>query len=111
MEAPAETQPASTTEHPHPTPGLYVKIFVALFIITAIEVSLSYAFEIFGDFTALMLLVAAALKFALVVGFYMHLRYENRLLSRFFAGGFILAVALYAVVLAALGAALFLIAR
>ena len=64
---------------------------------------------IFGDFTALMLLVAAALKFALVVGFYMHLRYESPVLSRFFAGGFVLAVALYAVVLAALGAAIFLL--
>ncbi|MFQ5967418.1 MAG: cytochrome C oxidase subunit IV family protein [Acidimicrobiia bacterium] len=104
MEAPAETQPPAP---PHPTPALYVKIFVALFIITAIEVALSYSFDLFGEFTTLMLLVASALKFALVVGFYMHLRYENRLLSRFFAGGFVLAISVYAVALAALGAAIF----
>jgi len=43
------------------------------------------------------------LKFVIVVGWYMHLRFERPMLNRFFAAGFILALGLYGVVLAAMG--------
>ena len=45
----------------------------------------------------------AALKFLIVVGWYMHLRYEKSTLSRFFTFGFVLACILYAIVLATFG--------
>jgi hypothetical protein len=48
-------------------------------------------------------LILALLKFVIVVGFYMHLRFEKSTLSRFFTAGFILATALYTIVLTALG--------
>ncbi|MGH8913456.1 MAG: cytochrome C oxidase subunit IV family protein [Acidimicrobiia bacterium] len=96
----------SSEEHVHhPTPAQYWKIAVVLAVLTAIEVSLFYvnrALDL-GIFNALLLLILAALKFVIVVGFYMHLRYEKSSLSRFFTGGFILAAALYTVVLTALG--------
>jgi hypothetical protein len=44
-----------------------------------------------------------ALKFIIVVGWFMHVRFENPLLNRFFTGGFVLAFSLYLVVLAAMG--------
>jgi len=96
----------STEEHlHHPTPAQYWKIAAVLAVLTAIEVALFYvdqAFEL-GALNALMLISLAALKFVIVVGFFMHLRYEKSTLSRFFTAGFILAVALYTIVLTALG--------
>ncbi len=97
------------TRRTPPSPGLYVRVFAVLLVITGTEVALSYSFGLFAEFTIAMLVIASAMKFALVVAFYMHLRYEPQMLSRFFAGGFALAAVLYAVVLASLGAAIFLL--
>ena len=41
-----------------------------------------------------------------MIGWYMHLRFENRILTRFFTAGIILACALYTIILTALGAIL-----
>ncbi len=54
-------------------------------------------------FNSIILLSLAALKFVIVVGWYMHLRYEDSTLSRFFTAGFVLAMGLYTIVLTALG--------
>jgi cytochrome c oxidase subunit 4 len=96
----------STEEHiQHPTPAQYWKIAAVLAVLTAIEVALYYIDQTFdlGFLNAAMLLILAALKFVIVVGFFMHLRFEKSTLSRFFTAGFILAFALYAIVLTALG--------
>ncbi len=39
----------------------------------------------------------------MVIGWYMHLRFEKGMLNKFFTAGFILAIGLYAVVLGAMG--------
>ena len=39
----------------------------------------------------------------IVVGWFMHLRFEKSILSRFFTAGFVLAISLYTIVLTALG--------
>ncbi len=105
MTEPAEA-PTTETQH-HPAPHLYVKVAVLLAVLTALEVALYYAERGVDEFTTSLsnplLLVLAFLKFVLVVGYYMHLRYDSRTLSRFFAGGFVLAIVLYAVVLATFG--------
>jgi cytochrome c oxidase subunit 4 len=89
----------------HPTPAQYWKIAVVLAVLTAIEVAIYYIHRDFdlGHFNTALLLILALLKFVIVVGFYMHLRYEKSTLSRFFTAGFILAGALYTIVLTALG--------
>jgi cytochrome c oxidase subunit IV len=96
----------SSPEHTeHPTPAQYWKIAVVLAVLTAIEVSLYYlnsAYDL-GPINAALLITLAALKFVIVVGWYMHLRFENSTLSRFFTGGFVLALGLYTVVLTAMG--------
>ena len=53
-----------------------------------------------------ILVVLSALKFSLVVMWFMHLRFDSRLFSTFFVGGLILVAALFVVVLATLGGAL-----
>lgn len=90
-------------EHHHPTPRQYVQIALLLAVLTAIEVGLFYAEPTVGNLVTPALLILAVLKFVLVVGFYMHLRYEKRLLSGLFGAGFILAAILYAVVLVTFG--------
>jgi caa(3)-type oxidase subunit IV len=56
-----------------------------------------------GGINAVILIALAVLKFVIVVGWYMHLRYEKPMLNRFFTAGFVLAIALYLVVLASMG--------
>ena len=96
----------STESHDHhPSPAQYWKIAAFLAVLTAIEVSLFYidhALEL-GVFNALALLSLSAIKFVVVVGWFMHVRFERPLISRFFTAGFVLACALYLVVLSALG--------
>jgi len=99
---------SSEHEVHHPTPGQYWRIAGVLAILTAVEVAVFYINQAsdLGIFNGLILLTLAALKFVIVVGWYMHLRFESPLLSRFFTGGFILAIALYTIVLFALVGAL-----
>ena len=96
---------ATGQQHAHPTSAQYVKIAVVLFILTAIEVALFYVDEAvnLGAAEPTLLIILALLKFVIVVGWYMHLRFEKSTLTRFFTAGFILAIILYAVVLAAFG--------
>lgn len=96
-----------TQEHhaPHPTPSQYIKIAVGLAALTAIEVGLFYINQSLqlGWVNTAALLTLAFLKFVIVIGWYMHLRFEKTVVSRFFTFGFMLAFTLYAVVLIALG--------
>lgn len=95
----------SSEDHSHPTPAQYWKIAVLLAVLTAIEVGMFYLdreLEL-GAVNALVLIALAFLKFVIVVGWYMHLRFEKPMLNRFFTAGFALAVALYLVVLASMG--------
>jgi caa(3)-type oxidase subunit IV len=45
------------------------------------------------------LIILAVGKFIIVVGWFMHLRFENKLINRFFTGGMILALILFAIVM------------
>jgi cytochrome c oxidase subunit IV len=84
----------------HPEPRQYVLIAVVLVVITGFEVATSY---LEGDVNSNLIIVAlgvmAALKFFLVVAWFMHLRTDNRILRRLFLLGLIAAPILYIVVL------------
>ena len=86
--------------HAHPTPQQYVLIAVVLVIITAVEVATSY---LEGDVNDNVLIAAlgimAAVKFFLVVAWYMHLRFDSKIFRRFFLLGLVAAPILYTVVL------------
>jgi cytochrome c oxidase subunit IV len=80
-------------EHAHPTAGLYAKVGLVLFVLTALEVGLyeitygSHAGPSAGAikpfFVPLLLLLSAA-KFALVAMFYMHLKQDSKLFTGIF---------------------------
>ena len=83
----------------HPTPKKYVQIAIVLGILTAIEIALYYTEDIVGVFTDPLLIFLAVGKFIIVVGWFMHLRYENKTINRFFVGGMILALILFTIVM------------
>ncbi len=96
----------STAEHrPHPTPRQYWMIAAFLAAVTAAEVAMYYIDqELQLEFlNVAILLVLSAVKFMVVVGWFMHIRFEKPMISRFFSAGFALACGLYLVVLSAMG--------
>lgn len=91
---------ASTTHGEHPTPRMYVQIAGVLFVLTGLEFS-----TYFVDFAAMhvpLLLALMAVKFGLVAGYFMHLKYDTRLFARVMYGGLIGALALYGITFATL---------
>lgn len=76
----------------HPTPMTYVKVAGTLGILTALEVGILYV-DALEPFFLTLFLVLSVVKFALVIMFYMHLKYDDRMFSGLFLGGLFLAVA------------------
>ncbi len=77
-------------EHAHPGPRTYTVVGVILAIITLIEVWAYNQPELRAALVPI-LLVLSAVKFATVVGFFMHLRFDNRLFVAVFGFGLIVA--------------------
>jgi cytochrome c oxidase subunit 4 len=78
-------------EHAHPTWHTYWKVALVLTVITVIEVWVYYTplkeTRIFGP----LLIILSALKFTIVVMFYMHLKYDASLFRALFVGPLIIA--------------------
>jgi caa(3)-type oxidase subunit IV len=89
----------------HPTAEVYVRVGLILAVVTALEVAVYYIEALGGALLAILLVLSAG-KFAMVALWFMHLRFDNRLLSILFTGGLLLVAALFMVVLASLGASL-----
>lgn len=85
-------------EQEHPGPKQYVGVAVVLAVITAIEVAIYYI-DAIRDFLVPFLLAFSFIKFALVVLWFMHLKFDSPLFKRLFVAGLILALAVFAIVL------------
>ena len=82
----------------------YLKIFVLLLVLTGIEVGLSYTpLETKKAAFALPMLTLAFIKFVIVAGYFMHLKFDSPLMRRLFIMGAILAGFCYSAVLSAVG--------
>jgi len=77
-------------EHGHPGAKTYTIIGVILAVITLAEVFF-YTQEAVRAFLVPLLLLLSAAKFAIVVGFYMHLRFDNPLFTAVFGFGLVVA--------------------
>lgn len=77
----------------HATVGTYIRVALVLTVVTALEVGVIYVRQLTPIIVPLLLAMSAA-KFALVALFFMHLRYDSRLLGFLFVGPLILAAAL-----------------
>lgn len=74
-------------EHAHPSQATYVKIAAMLAIITAIEVAIYYIPFVHDSGLLVPILVGLSLvKFVVVVAYFMHLKFDAKLLA--FAFGF-----------------------
>ena len=80
------------TEPAHATTGTYLRIAAILVMITLIEVGVFYV-PAFQGVLVPVLLVLSAVKFALVVMFYMHLKFDNRFFAFLFGGPLLLGLA------------------
>jgi caa(3)-type oxidase subunit IV len=89
------------TDH-HPSDLQYVKVAAFLAFVTALEVGTYFWEDIFGSepsTTALMatLMPMMIIKFVVVCGWFMHLKYDIPLFRRIFTFGLILAVIVYSI--------------
>jgi cytochrome c oxidase subunit 4 len=94
--------PESQEHQPrHPTFKQYVMIATILFVITIVEFMIIFPQNLRGtSIVVAPLIILSAIKFAIVVMFYMHLKFDSRLFTGVFIGGLGLGLA---VVLAVLG--------
>jgi cytochrome c oxidase subunit 4 len=85
--------------HAHPSDMQYVVVALVLGLFTAIEV-LTYFID-FGGAAVPTLLGLMIVKFALVVLYFMHLKFDSPLFLRLFATGIVLAIIVYVIMLLA----------
>ena len=92
----------------HATVATYLRIAVVLAIVTALEISLIYIPGLPNPVLVASLIVMSIVKFALVVGFYMHLRYDGKLFTALFVGPLTIACAIILALMALFSAFLLL---
>lgn len=98
---PAEDVGQPDARHAHPSDAFYIKVALALAVVTGIEIALYY--KNLGAANNYALLFLSAIKFVAVVAFFMHLKFDNRVLRRLFVAGFILACFVYIAYMSTLG--------
>jgi len=86
--------------HAEPTDRQYIGIALVLAVLTALEIAATELGIFSGAPLVTILLSLMVVKFLLVVGFFMHLRFDSRLFTLVFYIGVGFAVVLYGVMLA-----------
>jgi len=92
----------------HSSVRTYINVAIALAIITAVEVATLYIPGIPNVLLVGSLLVMSAIKFFLVVGFFMHLRYDHQILRALFVGPLLIAILIILAIMALFSAFLLL---
>ncbi|MHB1140002.1 MAG: cytochrome C oxidase subunit IV family protein [Microthrixaceae bacterium] len=93
--------------HSHgPTDGQYFIIFWVLVVLTALEVSTYWWEDWFGEaahkIAVPLLIVLMIVKFFLVALYFMHLKFDPKLMKRIFYFGMLLAIIVYGAALSAM---------
>ena len=86
--------PGVYQEHEHPGERTYVTVALILAAVTAVEVAIYYI-EALEDILVPALLILSAAKFVAVVGYFMHLKFDDRRFRWIFVFGLIVAAACY----------------
>src|SRR3972149_11843485 len=97
-----ETHAPAVHEAKHPGPLEYTQIGVVLGVITLIEVGIYYI-DMAHGLLVFFLIVLSVVKFSMVVLWFMHLKFDNRLFSSMFVMGLLLAMVIFAVALSTVG--------
>lgn len=85
---------AAHDHHEHPPLSLWVKIAIFLGIVTAIEVAIYYIPALEGVLAPLLISLSAV-KFAFVIWYFMHLKYDQRLLSFIFIAALVVSIIMF----------------
>lgn len=85
--------------HEHPTEKVYIKVAIILSMVTAIEVIIYYIDALSGILVP-ALLILSGFKFMVVVGYFMHLKFDDKRLTWVFVSGLALAVVIFIAVFA-----------
>lgn len=99
---PAAQRDAGAPHGAHPSEAEYVKVGLTLAAITMVEVTIYY-FSIPRELFVMILIALSAAKFAIVVMWFMHLKFDSRIFTTAFVGGLALAGAAFTVVIVTLG--------
>lgn len=95
----SEPEQGEPPEHEHPTDRQYVIIALILGVITAAEVGTYFLEDASTTLLVALLIPMMIAKFAIVTGYFMHLKYDNPLFKRVFVFGLMLAVVVFLVTL------------
>ena len=79
-----------TRKDGHGTPVFYAIVGLILAVITLVEFLIFYV-ESLGVLLIPIMLILSLMKFVIVVAFFMHLRFDNKIFTYLFFAGFILA--------------------
>ena len=85
-------------DHDHPSDNKYIQIAAILAVLTALEVA-TYFVNMPGAVLIPALMVMMVVKFFLVAAWFMHLRFDSRMFTRFFVTGLVLATTVYLITL------------
>jgi len=88
-----DTEAEAAHAHAHPTPRDYVQIALILAVLTALEVS-TYFLD-FGRLAIPLLVILMVIKFVMVAGWFMHLKFDTRLYTYLMYTGLAFALVLY----------------
>ena len=92
----------SHEEAGHPSNRFYIVIAVILAVLTAMEVMVFYV-EALAPMLLAILMVLMAAKFALVVMFFMHLKFDSKVLTGVFLWGLFIATSIILALMAIFG--------
>ena len=88
-----------TEDYAHPGAGVYIRVAIILSIITAVEVAIYYV-EGIRDFLVPTLIVLSIAKFVAVVGYFMHLKFDDRRFRWMFIAGLVITTSVVLALLA-----------
>jgi cytochrome c oxidase subunit 4 len=88
------SHPTHHEAHAHPDAREYATIASILTIVTGFEVALFFFTGVGHSTLVGMLMVLMVVKFAMVVGWYMHLKFDERTFTWVFAGGLFIAISI-----------------
>lgn len=85
--------------HDHPTDKTFIKVAIFLAILTALETSTYWWPKSLHTVAMITLLVMMAIKFFVILMWFMHLKFDSKLFGFLFYTGLVLAVGCYVVAL------------
>ncbi len=89
-------------DYAHPGEGVYVRVAVILAIITVVEVAVYYIERVRAILVPVLIILSLA-KFAAVVGYFMHLKFDDRRFAWIFLSGLVIAISAVLAVAAMFG--------